>query len=116
MDAFRSPAAIQDGRLRRLLQMMEDDPKSTIDDWARVFHLSYSYLTHLFKQATGASLGHVLLEQRMQRSAYLLATSDMSVKEIANAVGYEHTSSFTRAFERRFERGPRSYRRRNEGG
>ncbi len=115
MHAFHSPATIQDGRLRRLLQEMEDDPRSTIDDWARAFHLSCSYLSHLFKQATGASLGHVLHEQRMQRAAHLLATSDMSVKEIANAVGYEHASSFTRAFERRFERGPRSYRRQNEG-
>lgn len=115
MHAFRSPATIQDGRLRRLLQEMEDDPRSSIDDWARAFHLSCSYLSHLFKQATGASLGHVLIEQRMQRAAHLLATSDMSVKEIANAVGYEHASSFTRAFERRFERGPRSYRRQNEG-
>jgi AraC-like DNA-binding protein len=115
MDAFSSPTTIQDGRLRRLLQMMADDPRSTIDDWARAFHLSCSYLSHLFKQATGTSLGHVLHEQKMQRAAHLLATSDMSVKEIANAVGYEHTSSFTRAFERRFEQGPRSYRRKNEG-
>ncbi|HSY48069.1 MAG TPA: helix-turn-helix transcriptional regulator [Thermoanaerobaculia bacterium] len=116
MFAFSSPAAIQDGRLRRLLQMMEDDPRSTVDDWARTFHLSCSYLSHLFKQATGASLGQVLHEQRMQRAAHLLATSNLSVKEIAIAVGYEHTSSFTRAFERRFERGPRSYRRKIEGG
>jgi len=115
MLAFSSPTTIQDGRLRRLLQMMEDDPRSTIDDWARAFHLSCSYLSHLFKQATGASLGHVLHEQRMQKAAHLLATSDMSVKEIAIAVGYEHTSSFTRAFERRFERAPRSYRRKSEG-
>lgn len=115
MLAFSSPTAIQDGRLRKLLQMMEDDPTSTIDDWALAFNLSHSYLSHLFKQATGVSLGHVLHEQRLQRAAHLLATSNMSVKEIASAVGYEHTSSFTRAFERRFERGPRSYRLKNEG-
>jgi AraC-like DNA-binding protein len=34
----------------------------------------------------------------------------MSVKEIAFAVGYEHTSSFIRAFERRFGIAPRTYR------
>jgi AraC family transcriptional regulator, transcriptional activator of pobA len=110
-----APTTIQDGRLRKLLQMIEDDPASTINDWALVLNLSHSYLSHLFKQATGASLGHVLHEQRLQRAAHLLATSSMSVKEIASAVGYEHTSSFTRAFERRFERGPRSYRRKDEG-
>lgn len=114
MFAFNSPTAIQDGRLRKLLQMMEDDPACTIHDWALAFNLSYSYLSHLFKQATGVSLGQVIQEQRLQRAAHLLATSNMSIKEIASAVGYEHTSSFTRAFERRFERGPRSYRLKNE--
>ena len=112
--AFSPPATILDGRLRKLLQMMQDDPTNTIDDWALAFNLSHSHLSHLFKQATGASLGHVLHEQRLQRAAHLLATTIMSVKEIAIAVGYEHTSSFTRAFERRFERGPRSYRQKNE--
>jgi transcriptional regulator GlxA family with amidase domain len=112
-----NPAAlvptVQDVRLRKLLQMMEDEPANTIDDFALAFNLSHSHLRHLFKQATGVSLGHVLNEQRLQRAAQLLATSNMSVKEIAIAVGYEHTSSFTRAFERRFGRGPRSYRQKN---
>jgi transcriptional regulator GlxA family with amidase domain len=114
--ALSAPTTIQDGRLRKLLQMMKDDPTRTIDDWALAFNLSHSYLSHLFKQATGASLGHVRHEQRLQRAANLLATTSMSVKEIASAVGYEHTSSFTRAFERRFERAPRSYRRKSENG
>jgi AraC-like DNA-binding protein len=114
MTAFSSRTAIEDGRLRKLLQMMEEDPTSTIDDWALAFNLSHSYLSHLFKQATGASLGQVLQEQKLQRAARLLATTNLSVKEIASEIGYEHTSSFTRAFERRFEQAPRSYRRDNK--
>ena len=114
MSAFSCRTAIEDGRLRKLLKMMEDDPTSTIDDCALAFNLSHSYLSHLFKQATGASLGHVLQEQKLQRAAHLLATTSLSVKEIASAIGYEHASSFTRAFERRFEQTPRSYRRKND--
>lgn len=114
MSAISSRAAIEDGRLRKFLRMLEDDPTRTIDDWALAFNLSHSYLSHLFKQATGTSLGRVLQERRLQRAAHLLATTNLSVKEIATAVGYEHTSSFTRAFERRFEQAPRSYRRKNE--
>jgi AraC-like DNA-binding protein len=104
---------IQDIRLRKLLQLIEADPLGTIHDWALAFNLSHSHLQHLFKQATGIGLGHVLTEKRLQRAAQLLASTNMSVKEIAIAVGYEHTSSFTRAFERRFEQGPRRYRRQN---
>lgn len=105
--------SIQDIRLRKLLQLIEADPLGTIHDWALAFNLSHSHLQHLFKQATGIGLGHVLTEKRLQRAAHLLANTNMSVKEIAFAVGYEHTSSFTRAFERRFEQAPRRYRRQN---
>jgi AraC-like DNA-binding protein len=107
----RSP--VQDIRLRKLLQLIEADPLGTIHDWALAFNLSNSHLQHLFKQATGMALGQALTEKRLQRAAHLLANTNMSVKEIACAVGYEHTSSFTRAFERRFEQGPRRYRMEN---
>jgi AraC-like DNA-binding protein len=35
----------------------------------------------------------------------------MSIKQIASVAGYEHTSSFTRAFERHFRLAPSCYRR-----
>lgn len=104
---------ILDARLRRLLELIETNPLSTIHDWALAFNLSNSHLQRLFKQATGVGLGRALTEKRLLRAAYLLLHTNMSVKEVAHAVGYEHTSSFTRAFERHFESGPRHYRRRN---
>jgi len=110
----RSPAApIQDSRLRRLLELMEIDPRGTIQSWALALKLSNSHLQRLFKQATGTALGQVLTEKRLQKAAQLLANTDLSIKEIACAAGYEHTSSFTRAFERRFEHAPRHYRMRH---
>jgi transcriptional regulator GlxA family with amidase domain len=48
----------------------------------------------------------------MQHAADLLGQTNMSIKEIAWTVGYEHTSSFTRAFERHFCEAPRAYRQR----
>jgi transcriptional regulator GlxA family with amidase domain len=109
----RSTAApIQDVRLRKLLELMEIDPRGTIQSWAMTLNLSQSHLQHLFKQATGKALGRVLTEKRLQKAALLLANTNLSIKEIASAVGYEHTSSFTRAFERRYEHAPRHYRMR----
>lgn len=104
---------IQDIRLRKLLRLIESDPLGNTQDWALAFNLSHSHLQYLFKQATGLALGQVLAEKRLQRAAELLAKTNMSIKEIACAVGYEHSSSFTRAFEKRFDQAPRRYRMRN---
>ena len=105
--------AVVDSRLRKLLELIENDPRGNIHTWAATFNLSNSHLQRLFKQATGTALGQALTEKRLQKAAQLLVNTNLSIKEIASAVGYEHTSSFTRAFERRFEDAPRSYRTRN---
>ena len=101
---------VHDGRLRKILQMIESRPSRTIHDLALECNLSPSHLQHLFKQRTGLGLGHLLTEQRMELAINFLAHTDLSIKEIASMVGYEHTSSFTRAFERHFQQPPSSYR------
>lgn len=106
-------ANVFDVRLRKLMELIEANPLSTIRDWALAFNLSHSHLQRLFKQATGVALGRALTEKRLRRAADLLLHTNLSVKEVAHAVGYEHTSSFTRAFGRYFEERPRHYRRRN---
>jgi AraC-like DNA-binding protein len=105
---------VQDCRLRKVLQKIASDSPQTIQDLALECNLSESHLQHLFKECTGLGLGRLLIEQRMQRAAALLAQNNLSIKEIAWTVGYEHTSSFTRAFERHFREGPRCFRQRHE--
>ncbi|HXN74322.1 MAG TPA: helix-turn-helix transcriptional regulator [Candidatus Acidoferrales bacterium] len=104
-----TPAA-QDERLRRILEIIESGSLCTIGDLAVEFNLSASHLQHLFKAQTGCRLGRRLVEQRLHRAALLLLQSNMSVKEVAYAVGYKHPPSFVRAFERFFEQAPGHYR------
>jgi transcriptional regulator GlxA family with amidase domain len=104
-----SPAS--EFRIRKILEMVESASLWRISDLASRLNLSESRLQHLFKQTTGVGLGHVLTEQRLQKAAVLLTGTSMRIKEIAAAVGYEHTSSFTRAFEQRFAQPPQVYRR-----
>jgi transcriptional regulator GlxA family with amidase domain len=106
-------SGIHEERLRTILRKIECEPPCRIHDLAREFNLSQSHLQHLFKQQTGLCLGHLLTEQRLERAAYLLTHSHLRIKEIACAVGYEHTSSFIRAFERRFMQAPLVYRNGN---
>jgi transcriptional regulator GlxA family with amidase domain len=112
--SLRPPAVIasQEIRVRKVLKLIESEPARSIQDLADECNLSQSHLQHLFKQHTGVQLGQLLLESRIVKAAQLLENSNMSVKEIAFAVGYEHTSSFIRAFERRFFIAPRCYRQR----
>lgn len=102
-------------RVLRILEMVESGATFAIRDLAAEFRLSPAYLLRLFKHETGICMGEWLSEQRLQRAAYLLSNSYLSIKEITHAVGYEHTSSFIRAFERRFAQAPARYRKQSEG-
>ncbi len=102
-------------RVLKVLEMVEAGTTFAIRDLAAEFHLSPTYLQRLFKHETGICMGEWLSEQRLQRAAYLLSNSYLSIKEITHAVGYEHTSSFVRAFERRFLKAPARYRKQSDG-
>src|SRR5271168_623085 len=103
-------------RVQRVFEMVESGATFVIRDLAAEFHLSTAYLQRLFKHETGVCLGVWLSEQRLQRAAYLLSNSYLSVKEITHTVGYEHTSSFIRAFEKRFQQPPARFRKQQESG
>jgi len=102
-------------RVLKIVKIVEAGTTFAVRDLAAEFRLSPGYLQRLFKNETGICMGEWLSEQRLQRAAYLLSSSYMSVKEITHAIGYEHTSSFIRAFERRFLQAPARFRKQNEG-
>jgi AraC-like DNA-binding protein len=101
-------------RVLKVVEMVKSGMTFAVRDLAAEFHLSPSYLQRLFKHQTGVCMGEWLTEQRLQRAAYLLSTGYLSIKEITHTVGYEHTSSFVRAFERRFQQAPARYRKENQ--
>ena len=117
-DAAVSLLLLRDNSLERrvlkILDMVETGNTFAIRDLAAEFRLSPAYLQRLFKNETGICMGEWLSEQRLQRAAHLLSNSYLSIKEITHAIGYEHTSSFIRAFERRFHQAPARYRKQNK--
>ena len=105
-------AAARSAAERRVLEMLESGVAYNISDLAARLRVSPSHLQRIFKRETGVRIGEWLIDQRLQKAAYLLANSYLCVKEIAGAAGYEHVSSFIRAFERRYELPPTRYRER----
>ncbi len=100
-------------RLNQVLDRIEAQPACSVSELAVEVHLSPAHLQRLFKQKTGRNLSDLIGEQRLRKAAHLLSTSNLPIKEIAHAVGYEHHSSFVRAFQRKFEQPPKYYRQQN---
>ncbi len=107
-------SAIRDRRIRAVLTLIQSEHAYSVGELAHKVHLTRRQLQRLFKRQTGAVIGDFLVEQRLQRAAHLLSMSDLSIKEIAYTVGYEHHSSFTRAFENRFAASPKDYRHKSD--
>jgi AraC-like DNA-binding protein len=105
------PDELLQGRVRKILEIVRSGRPCSVHSLAVELDLSESHLQHLFKQQTGLRLGRFLIEQKLQLSAELLLRSSLSIKQIADAVGYQHTPSFTRAFEHRFAESPWAYRK-----
>ena len=81
-----------------------------IEKLAFVCGLNRSYLTRLFKEATGYSLQEYLIIYRMKVASKLLLDSDDTVQTIANKVGYGDAFTFTKAFKRHTGMSPTEYR------
>jgi AraC-like DNA-binding protein/mannose-6-phosphate isomerase-like protein (cupin superfamily) len=77
---------------------------------AQDFHQSLSGLSKLIRQNTGFTFQELLQRKRFQKAVMLLLDTDLSVEEIAEAVGYENLSYFYRQFKERYGMTPRKYR------
>ncbi len=102
---------VKERRVRKVLERIENGGLHSVGDLARAVRLSTAHLQRLFKQETGVHISDLLTERKLCTAAQLLATTEMEVKEVAYFVGYQHHSSFVRAFQRRFRQTPKEYRR-----
>lgn len=105
---------IGDSRVRAVLALIEAQPACSVRELAGRVHLSPGQLQRVFKLRMGTCISDLLIEGRLQKAVQLLSAGGLSIKEIAHTVGYEHPSSFTRAFEKRFARSPKYYRGRSK--
>jgi transcriptional regulator GlxA family with amidase domain len=103
----------RDDRVRKTLEILEASPSHRVSDLAELMQVSASRLSRIFKMETGISLGAFIAVLRMRRAASLLARTTEPIKAIASVAGYNHSSSFTRAFSLHFFESPRQYRRRS---
>lgn len=63
------------------------------------FDVSTTYLNQTFKDEIGDNIHDYITSLRMETAKELLKTTDMSVKDIVEAIGYFNVSSFGRKFK-----------------
>ncbi len=82
---------------------------------AEEVHLSRSHLFRCFDATVGMSAMAYLRQMRVERMARLLLSTDLSIAEVARAVGWTDPSYATRCFHAAYGVSPTGYRRQNVG-
>ena len=83
----------------------------SLQDICREKHYHLSYISRRFRQETGITFRDYVQKVRIEKSCELLSGSDMTVTEVANAVGYEDTQFFQTIFKKLLKMTPREYRK-----
>ncbi len=65
-------------------------------------HVSAAYLSRIVKEATGQTATALLQQRRLEKARSLLTSTDLTVMQICDRVGYHNTSYFYRIFKERF--------------
>ena len=91
-----------------LLERMEDP--SSLLDLAKLVGINDHKLKIGFRQVFGTTVFGYLLTQRLLRSRLLLEMGEMTVTEVAWAVGFSSRSHFSTVFKRKFGINPNEYR------
>lgn len=100
-------------QVRCVESFMQDrlEDRIELQDLADLVHLSRFHFCTAFRKATGQTPYQRLVRIRMDRARQLLASSRLSVTEVALAVGFETPSAFAQAFRSCFAMTPREFRR-----
>jgi AraC-like DNA-binding protein/mannose-6-phosphate isomerase-like protein (cupin superfamily) len=87
----------------------------SVCDGAKILHLHKSSFMRFFKQVTGQSFITYLNHFRIAKAQALLLSTDKSVAEISQEVGFCDQSYFGLMFRKLVHQTPRDYRRHAEG-
>jgi AraC-like DNA-binding protein len=110
--------ALRDPHIGKALQLLHKKPREpwTLSDLGRRVGLGRSAFAARFTELVGQPMLRYLIERRMEEAAMLLESSDDGIAEVADRVGYDTASAFSKLFTRHYGLSPSRYRARNQTG
>ena len=82
-----------------------------VGDVAKALSYSESYVSHLFKEKTGKTLGEYIREQKIAQGIHLLRNRKLTIAEISDCLNYDTPQAFNKAFKKHTGHSPGDYRR-----
>lgn len=102
---------LRDERLVSMINFMQANYQTvTLEDMAEQFHLSVPYLSKFIHEKSGKTFGEQVTNIRMKKARTLLKNGNMTVENIAAAVGYPSVEHFSRTFKKLYDMTPVEYR------
>lgn len=82
----------------------------TVDMLTELLGISQPYLHRIFIRYMSMSPKQYILRRKLDIARKLLLTTDMSITEVANSVGYSDALAFSRIFSKKEKQSPKEYR------
>ncbi len=86
-----------------------------LEDLATMTHLSRFYISHSFKKEIGMSPMEYLIDIRIKESKILLRTTNYSISQVADIVGFTTPTYFSKQFRKSTGISPTDYREQFQG-
>lgn len=103
------------GQITDILIYLQTHFKNTsLKEIAQKFSYSENYISRLIKQYTGKSFTKTLQELRLNHAIRLLATTGLSMEQVAEQSGFFDLSHFYRSFKEHYQETPVQYRQKSQ--
>lgn len=92
----------------RVQEALLNDPEAnhTIEELARIAHLSPRHLTRLFRKYTGRTIQEFKQEIRLELGRQLLQNGQLGIEEVARKCGYSSARQFRRVWKEEYGAAP----------
>ncbi|MBB3155553.1 two-component system response regulator YesN [Paenibacillus endophyticus] len=97
-------------RVRAYIELNYANGGLTVADIGKAVYLSSTYVSLLFKQETGQTVGEYLTQVRVDKAKVLLLDPQYKFYDICYAIGYTDPSYFTKLFKKVTGATPSAYR------
>ena len=83
----------------------------TLEELSHVYAYNQSYLSRIIKENCKMNFLELLRESRLEKASILLSSSDFSVDQIAQMVGYQNAVPIYQGIKEKFGCSPSEYRK-----
>jgi AraC-like DNA-binding protein len=95
----------------KLMQLMQKDPQMSIPEYAEHCGISESLLYHYVKEIANKTPNRIRQEILCQKATELLITTNYSIEEICDKVGFSSAAYFRKVFESIYNKAPSKIRK-----